>query len=231
MFRCGVDHRPGKGKAVRPIPRYAVTRERKLFPAAKPPPQISEPIDNFGQRPDRERDEQAEQDQEPDRVKDGQQDAADRQPVLGNGCAPVGEGFRRGVDDQPAAGFYSMGRRCDAASQQEGERLRLDSDFAHRRRREDGACGNSDKAVNGIPGGIDTRQLVGNEFDAIEETGYCDHGGVGKYLHVRRQVDLAGDAQQSQGCAGGVEVKSASPGSSQRQRHQGGNFHPSRFVD
>jgi hypothetical protein len=73
-------------------------------------------------------------------------------------------------------------------------------------RRHEGARRDADEGVDQVPDGIQAGNLVGEEFDEIQQCRRRQHPGRGQHGHAVRQRDHTEGIQPAQDQHGGIQV-------------------------
>ena len=71
--------------------------------------------------------------------------------------------------------------------------------------------------MDGVPGGIDPGDFVGEEFDHIHCAGGGNYPGVFQYLKAGWQVHRPGRSHDAKHGTGGIQVQATGPGGTHRQ--------------
>lgn len=148
------------------------------------------------------------------RIGERQREHSASHQILPGGDDNVANRLWTCVDDGPRARLCAMAEQCATSAEQEGEYLPdrvLCIDDGERQQR---AAERPDEAVNSVPGAVEPRHLVGEEFRNQSDKGRSKHPGVrqrGERIEMRGKVDPAAP----HGEPGGEDAEIESPAGEQ----------------
>jgi hypothetical protein len=117
--------------------------------------------------------------------------------------------FGTGVDQRSRACLAGVGDECRAAAEQEARDLPLGIATIDDRHRQQGAADRPDHRVHGVPGAVDPRHLIREEFRQRADTRDPDQPVVGEDIERLQLVGQRNPAQLH--CEAGDEADEIEP--------------------
>ena len=148
--------------------------------------------------------------------------------VFGDAEDDIRKRFGRTIGEEARGGFRGVRDETGGTGQQHDEHIQDGGVMTEHLNREQGAADRPDDRVEGVPGGIEPRNFVGEKFKEIKNAGDDDDPGVAEdfeRLEIRGEDDpvlMDGEAGDENGQ---VKIEAGETGEAERDAQQAKSFH------